>query len=401
MSLVPAVSVIVPAFNRADTILRSVNSVIAQTFQDWEAIVVDDGSTDQTAAITTGLDPRIRVIRQENQGLSGARNTGVTASRGEFIAFLDSDDEWRPEHLEICVAFLRAHPEEHFVTTEFIEDFGHGRTIRHYHSDLARHYPEMARIARSHALDLPAGETDPYLRVFAAREPIGAWGRDIATRAGYPDACLYTGHVFQRLRWGYLMWMQGTVLTRAAADRVGPFDTRFRSVGDFGYLAELCRHYRVNYLSIPTCIKHEFTEAVGQIKEEHLAGGRGAIGSAQEMLRWFDELFWNSSKEDRELTALRAIKQVMLARMCFDWRLREDALRYLKQARSAYPSKVYMTFVTWYVRYTPDKPWVWSVWRETERAGYAVRGLLRGDLPLSSFLAKAVRYPRRAASASH
>ena len=374
---------------------------MAQTFEDWEAIVIDDGSTDDSAAIVTGLDPRVRIIRQENQGLSAARNAGVAAGRGGYFAFLDSDDEWRPEHLEICVAFLRAFPDQQFVTTELIEDFGHGRTIRHYHSELARHYPELARTARSHALDLPAGETDPYLRVFETREVIGAWGRETPALAAHPDACLYTGHVFQHLRWGYLMWMQGTVLTRSAAERVGPFDTRFRSVGDFGYLAELCRHHRANYISIPTCIKHEFTPAVSQLKEEHLAGGRGRVRSAREMLQWFDELFWNAGQHDRELSALRAVKLVILARMCIEWGLREDALAYLGQARSAYPSRAYLALVTWYVRYTPNRPWVWTTWRNLERAGYAIRGVLRGDLSLVAFLAKALKYPRRAAGSSH
>lgn len=385
---------VIPAFNRADTIGRSLNSVIAQTFPDWEAIVVDDGSTDDTAATATGLDSRIRIIRQENHGLSAARNTGVTAASGDYIAFLDSDDEWRPEHLEICVAFLRAFPDQGFVTTELIEDFGHGNTVRHYHAELSRHYPEMARIARSRALDLPAGETDPYMRVYSAREPIGAWGRDIAARAGYPDACLYTGRVFRHLRWGYLMWMQGTVLTRAAAARVGAFDTRFRSVGDFGFLAELCRNYRANYLSLPTCIKHEFTHTVGTLKEEHLAGGKGRLVSAREMLRWFDELFWSSAQSDVELAAVRAVKLVVLARMGFEWRLRDEALECLRQSRSAYPSKAYHTFLTWYVRHTPDRPWVWTVWRSLERARYAVRGVMRGDLSVSAFLAKLLRYPR-------
>jgi glycosyltransferase involved in cell wall biosynthesis len=392
----PAVSVVIPAFNRADTILRSVQSVIAQTFQDWEAIVVDDGSTDDSGSIVTGLDPRVRVIRQDNQGLSAARNTGVAAARGAYLAFLDSDDEWRPEHLALCIAFLRAFPDQQFVTTELIEDFGHGRTRRHYYAEWARDYPEMARLAGSRALDLPAGETDPYLRAFETREPIGPWGADIAARAGHSGGCLYTGQMFERLRWGYIMWMQGTVLTRAAAERVGAFDTRFRSVGDFGYLAGLCRHYRTNYISIPTCIKHEFTPSVAGLKQEHLAGGRGMVVSAREMLRWFDELFWNARRDDPELSALRAIKLVMLGRMCFDWGLRDDALRYLQEARAAYPSKVHLAFITRCVRHLPDRPWARAAWRHMERVEYAVRGVSRGDLSVADFARKAARYPRRA-----
>ncbi len=100
-----------PAFNRADTIMRAIRSVQAQTFTDWELIVVDDGSTDNTAARIEGCDPRLKLIRQENQGTAGARNTGLRASSGAYIAFLDSDDEWLPHHLELSVSFLEAFPE--------------------------------------------------------------------------------------------------------------------------------------------------------------------------------------------------------------------------------------------------------------------------------------------------
>src|SRR5262245_25465113 len=104
------VSVIVPTFNRADTIKRGIRSVQAQTFTDWELIVVDDGSTDNTVALIEGCDPRLKLIRQENQGTAGARNAGLHASAGSYIAFLDSDDEWLPHHLELCVGFLEALP---------------------------------------------------------------------------------------------------------------------------------------------------------------------------------------------------------------------------------------------------------------------------------------------------
>src|SRR5215510_618603 len=115
----PPVSVIMPTFNRADTIKRAIRSVQAQTFTDWELIVVDDGSTDNTVALIEGCDPRLKLIRQENQGTAGARNAGLHASAGSYIAFLDSDDEWLPHHLELCVGFLEALPGEQFVPTSF------------------------------------------------------------------------------------------------------------------------------------------------------------------------------------------------------------------------------------------------------------------------------------------
>lgn len=99
----PKVSVVIPAYNRAGTLSRSVMSVLAQTEGDFELIVVDDGSTDQTPALRSRLrDPRIRWKHHSlNRGPAAARNTGVRAARGEWIAFLDSDDEWLPRKLEI------------------------------------------------------------------------------------------------------------------------------------------------------------------------------------------------------------------------------------------------------------------------------------------------------------
>src|SRR5512144_325229 len=90
----PAISIILPTFNRRDTIARAIDSIRQQTFPDWELIVIDDGSTDGTAEAIAGLDPRLRVVRQENQGCYAARNTGLGVARGRLITFMDSDDAW-------------------------------------------------------------------------------------------------------------------------------------------------------------------------------------------------------------------------------------------------------------------------------------------------------------------
>ena len=97
----PAFSVVIPTYNRAQVVQRAIRSVLAQDFHDFEVIVVDDASSDDTAAVVTGMgDPRIRLLRQAtNGGVSRARNDGVAAARGEFVAFLDSDDAWLPQML--------------------------------------------------------------------------------------------------------------------------------------------------------------------------------------------------------------------------------------------------------------------------------------------------------------
>ncbi len=107
----PKVSVIIPVYNGAATIGRALASVFAQTFTDYEVVVVNDGSTDDTASVLAGYGDRIRVMTQPNRGLPAARNAGVRASSGEYVAFLDDDDEWMPQMLERCAAVLDEDPE--------------------------------------------------------------------------------------------------------------------------------------------------------------------------------------------------------------------------------------------------------------------------------------------------
>ena len=105
----PTVSVIIPTYNRAHLVGRAIRSVLNQTYQDFELIVVDDGSTDNTEEVVKGFnDDRIRYIcHDENKGGSAARNTGIKIALGEYIAFLDSDDEWLPEKLRRQIGTLQ------------------------------------------------------------------------------------------------------------------------------------------------------------------------------------------------------------------------------------------------------------------------------------------------------
>src|SRR5688572_19425954 len=96
----PTVSILLPTYNRAAFLPQALEAIGAQAFTDWELIVVDDGSTDDTPAVlerlVAGLGRPVHLIRQENQGAYGARNTGLDAARGKYVAFYDSDDTWLP-----------------------------------------------------------------------------------------------------------------------------------------------------------------------------------------------------------------------------------------------------------------------------------------------------------------
>lgn len=105
------ISVIIPLYNKKDSIATALNSVLAQTYQDFEVVVVDDGSTDEGATIVEQYtNTRIRLIRQANAGVSAARNKGVAEAKGEYVAFLDADDEWMPEFLAEIVALQKEFP---------------------------------------------------------------------------------------------------------------------------------------------------------------------------------------------------------------------------------------------------------------------------------------------------
>jgi glycosyltransferase involved in cell wall biosynthesis len=119
------VSIIVPAYNAAEFLPEALDSILRQTYPHWEVVVVDDGSTDDTAAIVEGFIPifrgRLGYLYQDNRGAAAARNTAIRACRGELIALLDADDVWLEKRLERCVGLLDMDPEVGLV---------HGQVMR-------------------------------------------------------------------------------------------------------------------------------------------------------------------------------------------------------------------------------------------------------------------------------
>jgi len=113
----PRVSVVIPLYNKADHIVDVIQSVLAQSFTDYEIIIVNDGSTDSSEAAIEPFRDKIRYFKQDNSGPSVARNKGIELARGEYIAFLDADDEWLPAKLATQVKFMDEHPEIMWCTT--------------------------------------------------------------------------------------------------------------------------------------------------------------------------------------------------------------------------------------------------------------------------------------------
>jgi glycosyltransferase involved in cell wall biosynthesis len=115
------VSIILPTYNRAHLLARAVRSVLQQTFSDWELRIVDDGSMDETAALAEEFvrsDSRVQYVRQENRGVSAARNVAIFSTESPWIAFVDSDDEWLPNKLELQLKYAEENPHIRLIHSE-------------------------------------------------------------------------------------------------------------------------------------------------------------------------------------------------------------------------------------------------------------------------------------------
>lgn len=125
----PTVSVIIPTYNRAEMVAEAIRSVLAQTYTDYEVIVVDDGSTDDTRRVVTSFGSPVRYVSQENKGRSVARNRGIELAAGRYIAFLDSDDLFLPTKLATQVRCLEQHPEAGLAYSSALTIDEHGNEL--------------------------------------------------------------------------------------------------------------------------------------------------------------------------------------------------------------------------------------------------------------------------------
>lgn len=157
----PRVSVIIPTYNRAQFISSAIGSVLSQTYRDFELIVVDDGSTDGTDKVVAAFDdPRLIYLPQANRGRSNARNKALASARGDYIAFLDSDDLYLPGKLALQVEYMDEHPEAGMIYTS-------ARCIDEHGGDLPMRYEatKSGRIYKHIAFFLPVTITLPTVMV--------------------------------------------------------------------------------------------------------------------------------------------------------------------------------------------------------------------------------------------
>lgn len=203
----PKISVIIPTYNRAWALGRAVDSVLAQDYPDFELIVVDDGSDDETRALLEAYGSRLTWIAQSNLGVSAARNRGAAQAAGDLLAFLDSDDYWYPQKLGVQSAFLDARPEACICQTQEIwirngRRVNPGRRHQKTHGDIFIPSLSLCLVSPSAVMlknslfeemggfdeALPACEDyDLWLRV-SARYPVHLIDRPLVVKTGgHPD----------------------------------------------------------------------------------------------------------------------------------------------------------------------------------------------------------------------
>lgn len=232
----PLVSIIVPTFNRALLLRAALASLLCQSWTNLEVVVVDDGSTDNTAAVIAEAaekDKRVRYFRQKNGGVSSARNTGLLKARGDLIAFLDSDDLWYAWKLEAQVAVLAALKDVGMVWTD-MNAIGPEGSLRH------RNY---LRVMYS------AYERLPETKLFANTTTLAELASDML----HGDALVYSGNIYSQMVFGNLVHTSTVVLRRERAEEVGSFDESLKFGGeDYKFHLATCRLGQVAFLDAPS-----------------------------------------------------------------------------------------------------------------------------------------------------
>ncbi len=201
----PGVSVVIPSYNCASFLATTLDSVFSQTFPVLETIVVDDGSTDETASVLKPYLDRIVYIKQQNKGLPGARNTGLRAARGAYVALLDADDSWTPSKLMLQMPRF-SDPEVGIVYSDFSVRYSDGR----------------------------------YQQSYLVNRPL-------ASEGGILESYIRSRYLFPSTM----------VFRRACFEQVGYFDEEMLACEDIELFARICAHWKVALVNKPLMVRYE------------------------------------------------------------------------------------------------------------------------------------------------
>ena len=274
-------SVIIPLFNKASYVAKAIGSVLAQTFSDFELVIVDDGSTDGSVSVATDAlrgDPRCRIIHQQNAGVSVARNNGVAASSGDYLCFLDADDWWEPAFLEEMDGLVKEFPEAGIYGTNY--------TI----VNETRHKTRVAKIG------VEDGFHTGYINYFK----------------------VYADTMYMPL------WTGAVCIPRMVFEEMGGFPKGIKLGEDFLLWIRIVLRYKVAFLNRPLAFYNQDVDVASR--------SVGRLHKPQENMLWNLDFLTETEKSDAELKQLiDNLRAYSLMPYLLDGRYRDAARKELEK----------------------------------------------------------------------
>lgn len=262
------VSVVIPTYNRERLIGAAIDSVLRQTYTEVEIIVVDDGSRDGTRQVVEAYGNPVRYVYKENGGVAAARNTGFRHARGEFIALLDSDDEWMPWKLEAQVRVLNALPEVGMVWTDMTATNEQGEVL---YDRYLRIFYDAHALAR---IDEVCERIEGVSRLWNSAPPAIA------------DAAVLKGDIFSRILLGNLVHTSTLLVRRSRLQAAGEIDVSFTPRGeDYEFHVRICSHGPVALIEAPSTLYR--IGASDQLTAPHM-GIHSARSNLAIVSRWLE-----------------------------------------------------------------------------------------------------------------
>jgi glycosyltransferase involved in cell wall biosynthesis len=234
----PKISVVMASYNREKEIAAAIDSVLVQDFQDFELIVVDDGSTDRTAEIVRRYGDKIRLLQQQNQGVGAARNAGIRAARGEYLCYCDADDIQLPFRLRVQAQLLDRSPDVGMTFADF-RMYVNGEVT----SDTLLHKRWLGPTPRTFAEDL-----EHHFQRSATCESLG-----LPVPAEYRERKVYEGWIDSWLVAVHPAWGCAQMSRLEAVKRVGGHWEAIRAYEDWVLSSEISKRYAMSYLDVPIC----------------------------------------------------------------------------------------------------------------------------------------------------
>jgi glycosyltransferase involved in cell wall biosynthesis len=228
-AVIPSVSVVIPAYNAGGTLVAALLSVLGQTTPPTEIIVVDDGSTDDTAAILKQFGDQVKAVHQKNGGLAVSRAAGIAIAKGDFIALFDADDICEPERLAVQLAYMTLHPDVLLVGTDFSAFDEQGVMSSSFAQS---YYGAFSRYPQGLQGIFPAQE---YFRYPGDETP--------------PGFKAFRGKVYEKLVLGNFIHPPTVMFRRSALDLVGNFDTAAGSMCDWDWIMQVSKHGPIGFIA--------------------------------------------------------------------------------------------------------------------------------------------------------